>query len=419
MTELVGTVGFENVTLRELTNLAGVSTRTFYEHFGNGGGRGKDECLLLTHQAIAKQIEARVIAAQSGAPDGREQLRLGFDAFLREIEGNPQGARLALVEVHALGRAALDQTRRTEGNFERLVSKSFSRTLDGAEMPPVLAKGIVAGTAGVARARLLAGREWELPGLVDEVSDWTLSFASPEVAVLAELSRRPESLDLASGDVDEEVESGPEDERALILTAVTKLAAAEGYGEGYGKLTPARVRRAAGVRRRAFDAHFKGVDDCFLAAVELRVAKVLEHIAEQATASGSDGWHVSVSRGIEALCLHIARDPVFAKLALVETYATGFAGMRSREKLIDVTAEQLRAGAPRAQRPSKLEAEASTSAVWSIIRHCVASGQSRQLSQLAPTLSFLALTPSVGAPKAIEGIRACRPSPLSDARNSA
>ena len=60
-------------------------------------------------------------------------------------------------------------------------------------------------------------------------------------------------------------------DRARVLAAISELTVADGYSG----LTIPRIRSAAGVTRRRFDAVFENVEDCYLTAIELRVEDAL------------------------------------------------------------------------------------------------------------------------------------------------
>jgi len=391
--------GYNAVTVRELVRLAGVSTHTFYEHFG-----GKEGCLLGTYELAMRRAARRVVASQNGEDDSRARLRLAFSTLAAELARQPGAARLALLEAPPnLGPSALARMRRADGVLEAVARGSLADAAGGVALPPLLAKGIVAGLARVVRARLLEGRERELPELAEELTEWVLCCCSEAVEALDRLEPAPAlaptgQLDFGGAAASGE-EEAPGDERALILAAVERLAAAEGYRQ----LTVPRIRAMAGVSRGSFDAHFTGVSDCFLAACELRAGRLFGE-AFRAGASASS-WQGGVHRASVALCAHIARQPAPARLPLAEIVAAGQEGMRCRERLIAAAAERLRAAAPSAQRPGELVTEASAGAIWGILEHHVAAGRARSLPHAAATLSLLAIAPAVGVSAAVEAIR--------------
>lgn len=189
------------------------------------------------------------------------------------------------------------------------------------------------------------------------------------------------------------------DDRALVLSAIAKLVVAQGY-EG---LTVPRIRTAAGVSRRNFDTYFEGVEDCFLAALELRAGKAIEYAA-RAQANG-DTLPSGIYQAIATLCAQIASDPVLARLCFIDILTLGPEGVRCRRRVMAGIVNLVRKGLPVSQHPSGLVVEASVGAVWGVLHQHVISGQERQLPRIAASLSFLALAPSIGPKAAEEAIR--------------
>lgn len=113
---LVAERGYNAATVRDLAQLAGVSTRAFYEHFS-----GKEECFLRTYELAVRRTAKRVAESQGGERDWLERLRRAFEAFAAEIEREPQVARVVLVEVLAAGTPALRRMRSVEGIFEAMI----------------------------------------------------------------------------------------------------------------------------------------------------------------------------------------------------------------------------------------------------------------------------------------------------------
>lgn len=395
--------GYGAVTVRELVRLAGVSTHTFYEHFG-----GKEGCLLSTYEVVKQRAARRIVAMQNDADshdaDSPARLRLASRALAEELARRPGAARLVLLEApSSLAPSEHARMRRADGVFEAVAKEALTDAAGGVELPPLLAKGIVAGMARVARARLLEGRERELPELAEKLIEWALCFCSEALGALGRLGPAPAPARTAlfdpGGAAADRAEEAPGDERALILAAVERLAA----DQGYRHLTVPRIRATAGVSRRSFDAHFTGVSDCFLAACELRAGRALAQAARAGAAAAS--WQGGVHRASVALCARIARQPAPARLVLAEIVAAGQVGMRCRERLLAAAAERLRAATPPAQRPGELAAEASAGAILGLLEHHVATGRAERLPRAAATLSLLALAPAIGAPAAVEAIR--------------
>ena len=390
MIELVAEHGYNAFSVVKLTNRARVSKRDFYKLFA-----GKEECFLSTYDIIVSRSVRGIIVAAEGEEDWRERLRLGFLAFADQITGKPATARLALVEAFTAGAVAVGRMQRTNLLFETLVARNLALADDAPRLPPLVVKGVVAGSNRLAQARLLSGHPRQLAIDGDELLEWALSFCDNGVARL---------WDLGAGGVPPLSEAAPvmplEDERALILAATAKLASKEGYAT----LTVPRVRAAAGISKRSFDTHFEGVSDCFLATLETLSDRTLAAAAPVYFTAGD--WASGIHRMIAGLCWGLARDPTFAGLAFLEVFSPCPEAIQWRSEMIAKLAARLRRGAPAGKRPSEFAAEASIGALWGVIHHFVATGRGGQLPIAAPALSYLALAPALGGAAAVDVILA-------------
>lgn len=396
MVELVDELGYEAIRVRELTRLAGVSTRTFYEHFPTGKG----ECFLSTFELIAQGLWERIELAQKGDHEWQERLRLAFLAFMEEIERRPQTARFAFVDSLTAGAASLEHVRLAEGTFETMFAESFARAPGKAVVvPPLLVGGIVAGIGSVVRDRLLDGLESELSGLTDELVTWTLSFRDRTAVELQGPDTSVPGTKITVEPSSEAINDEYGNDRSLILAGVAKLTAAHGYAH----LTVPLIRSAAGVSRRTFDLHFEDVEDCYLAAVELQVEEALAH-AVLAYGQGPN-WPGGIHSALRALCEYLTVHPMLATLGFIEAFAPGPKGVRLRARLVSRISALVNASAPSGERMGRLSSEASIGAVWGVLHNFVVSGRTPQLLQIAPTLSYLTLAPTLGAKAASRAIR--------------
>ncbi|MGH2975993.1 MAG: TetR/AcrR family transcriptional regulator, partial [Solirubrobacterales bacterium] len=169
MIDIVGERGYEAVTIRELAQVAGVSSRACYENFTS-----KEECFLRTHEGVGKRILRHVASAESHAGDAEGRLRLIFEAFAGELARDPRAARLFLVEPYVAGPEAVRQLRGAMRVLQSRVAASFVLSPGEGEFPEQVIEAVVAGAEGVARAMLCAGRERELASLGDSLEQWAL-----------------------------------------------------------------------------------------------------------------------------------------------------------------------------------------------------------------------------------------------------
>ena len=136
ITSCVAERGYASTTVADVIATAGVSRRTFYEHFPD-----KEGCYLAAYEeSVSATLEA-VAQGISGAEDWLSRVRGSLRAYLKRVVDNPQAARAFIVEVLAAGERACEQRDRVHRRFS-----DFLRA-----------------------ARVQAGQELELPELPDEV----------------------------------------------------------------------------------------------------------------------------------------------------------------------------------------------------------------------------------------------------------
>jgi AcrR family transcriptional regulator len=396
--------GYEATNVTELCKLAHVSTKSAYELFGNKPGY-----FLATYDHVVDCAVDRIGAAYAHDGDWRERLRRAFVEFADLVVEEPNAARLVLIESLGVGagpaaaeptertRAVVKRMERTRGVFERMVGASFGEAPDGVPLPQLVTKGIVCGIERVTRQRLLAGGIEELPGLADELLDWALSYSSAELARLVEPAPTPPRARA-------QVRVRASNERARVLRATASLAASNGYTS----LTPVQiVERAKDVSLTSFDAMYPGVEQCFLAALERLVLEAL--VCAAGAARDAPDRLSGVHRGIAALMDRVADDPVLRRVAFVEVFAVGAAGIDRREQLLRsfsaLLTETLPAGSP----ASELVVEAIVGAIWGLVHHHVVRGTAHRLPDLTREVTYLALAPLVGAREAVRSILGPRP----------
>jgi AcrR family transcriptional regulator len=164
--------GYAAATIEDIVRGAGVSKKTFYEHFAD-----KLECFLAAYEAASDELFEHVRAAQDaaaapgserdgapaeaesdGAPakaerDAGEWLartRAGIHAYLRWLAAEPALARVFLIEVAAAGPKAL-------ACRERLRDRYAERTRElqtGDGVPDEIFHAVVAGADDLVVRRL-------------------------------------------------------------------------------------------------------------------------------------------------------------------------------------------------------------------------------------------------------------------------
>ncbi|MEQ1684059.1 MAG: TetR/AcrR family transcriptional regulator [Burkholderiaceae bacterium] len=103
---VVAEKGYGAATVADVIALAGVSRRTFYEHFP-----GLDDCFLAAYEDGMRSLFAAIRSALAGVPrdDLALRTRVAIDAYLAAMASVPAAAWSFTVEVLGAGRRALDR----------------------------------------------------------------------------------------------------------------------------------------------------------------------------------------------------------------------------------------------------------------------------------------------------------------------
>ena len=90
--------GYAAATIDDIVRGAGVSKKTFYEHF-----QDKEDCFLAAYQQASDELFRHVREAHGAERDWLERTRAGIVAYLRWLAAEPALARVFLIEVAAAG----------------------------------------------------------------------------------------------------------------------------------------------------------------------------------------------------------------------------------------------------------------------------------------------------------------------------
>jgi AcrR family transcriptional regulator len=192
-----------------------------------------------------------------------------------------------------------------------------------------------------------------------------------------------------------------ESRRQLILDAMVRVVGRKGY-----KLTSvADVIEEAGTTRTTFYKHFEDKQECFLAAYDQVVERVLGEVV--ASCNGSESWLERVRKGLETLVELFAVDPELARTAIVEVAAAGADARQRHWNAINRFTEFLEDGRDLAEGrelPDNIALMAA-GAVSGLIFDELLTGRAERLPELLPDLLFAMLVPYIGPGAATEEMR--------------
>jgi AcrR family transcriptional regulator len=189
MIEAVARRGFQETRVADVVEGAGVARKTFYDFFDD-----KQDCFLAAYDQVSARLFDTASAAfneKPGAP-WAERIRLSMSALLDLLAGWPDGARFAIVEVHAAGPKALVRRDAALRQFTELVDAGRSES--SLELPGMTSVAIVGGINELLYTEILHGATASLPSRLPDIVYWvTQPFLGSEDAA-AERDRARESL---------------------------------------------------------------------------------------------------------------------------------------------------------------------------------------------------------------------------------
>jgi AcrR family transcriptional regulator len=125
--------GYANCTVDDVCSEAGVSRRTFYEHFGD-----LRDCLVKLHERVGNQSFRAVEQYCRAQEHPNDQLRAGVEGLLGLIANFPEQAKVIFREVRAAGP---DLEGRREALLQRFATLMFegvarAHALGVCKLPP-------------------------------------------------------------------------------------------------------------------------------------------------------------------------------------------------------------------------------------------------------------------------------------------
>jgi AcrR family transcriptional regulator len=110
--------GYAATTIDDIVRGAGVSKKTFYEHF-----RDKEDCFLAAYEAAADELFAHVREAHGAPGSWLDRTRAGIGAYLRWLAAEPALARVFLIEVAAAGPRAAERSEALRDRYARQMAE--------------------------------------------------------------------------------------------------------------------------------------------------------------------------------------------------------------------------------------------------------------------------------------------------------
>jgi AcrR family transcriptional regulator len=160
----VAAKGYAATTIDHIVRGAGVSKKTFYEHFAD-----KEDCFVAAYEAAGEELIRHVREAHASAEGWLETTRAGVAAYLRWLAAEPALARVFLIEVAAAGSRAAEARERLRDRYAALVRELQERAGGDQGPPPGLPAeifhAVVAAVDDIVVRRIREARAASLPEL--------------------------------------------------------------------------------------------------------------------------------------------------------------------------------------------------------------------------------------------------------------
>jgi AcrR family transcriptional regulator len=189
--------GYAHTTVSEITALAHVSRRTFYELFASS-----EECLLAMVEEIVERVQAQLAPGELDGLAWRERVRGGLWAILSFLDAEPVLARVGVVQAARGGPQIVELRERLLGQLASVIDEGRSAGNRGADCPELTAEGLVGAVLSILHTRLVRGEQASLKDLQGELMAMIVAPYLGPAAARAE-RKRPAPAPLSTPSVND------------------------------------------------------------------------------------------------------------------------------------------------------------------------------------------------------------------------
>lgn len=186
MVRVAARKGYEATTVAEVAAAADVSRQRFNELFGD-----KQGCFLAAYDAAVDVLLAYVTSTFESAADApwADRIVLSLRAGIGFLAAEADIARMAVVEVGAVGEDARIRYREALMRFVPLLDQGRADSPQGRDLPPDTASFAIGAVTAMIFDEIRAGRATELPQILPKLAYSVLMpYLGPEAAE-AEMAR--------------------------------------------------------------------------------------------------------------------------------------------------------------------------------------------------------------------------------------
>jgi AcrR family transcriptional regulator len=183
--------GYGAVTASDVVRGAGVSRKTFYEHFDD-----KEGCFLAAYEEIVRHLLSDTADAYGTEEPWRRRVAAGLKAILELLASRPKLARFAVIEIMAAGPRALNRRDEVLRQLSYLIEPGRDEVPPGIAVPDLAAAATVGALYAIVYDEILHGRGAELVSRYADLLHVALApYIGPRAA--AREAARARSADVA------------------------------------------------------------------------------------------------------------------------------------------------------------------------------------------------------------------------------
>jgi AcrR family transcriptional regulator len=371
--------GYWNTRVSDLTEISGVSLRSFYDLFAD-----KDACFVATIEALVDGT-VEFVLAQPDDDDWERNLRQRLAGLASLAASQPAAAKMCLIETFVGGPEAAKPFEDSLVRAEALIRERFEASTRWSELPPEMPRFAVIALIDGFRSRLLKGQPRLLPEVAEEIATLLLTY-EPPTRQLRSAARPPKARP-------EEQEASDHAERAL--RAFEALLTEQPYAE----TTMEQIAKRAKMSVRTLYANFPGREELMVAAIDSAGALVVAAAlpAYRRADNPSDG----VRGALGAMFGLLGSRPNMANLLLRSAFEGGGPALERRnEALWPLELLLMRAVPARLPVARKVVSGAILGGLLGIARQRFLEAGAGALPGLAQISTFIALAPLLGTESA-------------------
>lgn len=169
MIETVARRGYDRTTVSRVLCSADLQEAVFSEHF-----RDKHDCFCQAVDDLISRVELAALEQFQRDAPWPERVRAGLQSLLWALAHDPDGARVALVEMLSASPAACERQRSALALFASLIEQGRAHCPEQEYLPAHTSEAIVGGIASILHRRVLQANTAELPALHADLTYFAL-----------------------------------------------------------------------------------------------------------------------------------------------------------------------------------------------------------------------------------------------------